>query len=96
MKIKPAENTEEEDIEQVVDEKFQGRIEEEKIDWEIITTTEIKKPIKGIKNKKAEDKNTWKTEWIKEERSEMVQSLETLSNRVEKENKIPIQSREKN
>ena len=50
----------------------------------------------GNKKKKAEDKNTWKTEWIKEERSEMVQSLETLSNRVEKDNKIPIQSREKN
>ena len=52
MKIRPAENTEEEDIEQVVDEKFQGKIEEEKIDWEIITITEIKKPIKGIKKKK--------------------------------------------
>ena len=29
------------------------------------------------KKQKAEDKNNWKTEWIKEERSEMVQSLAT-------------------
>ena len=48
------------------------------------------------KKQKAEDKNNWKTEWIKEERSEMVQSLATLFNRVEEENKIPIQLREKN
>ena len=47
------------------------------------------------KKQKAED-NNWKTEWIKEERSEMVQSLATLFNRVEEENKIPIQLREKN
>ena len=47
------------------------------------------------KKQKAED-NNWKTEWIKEERSEMVQSLATLFNRVEEENKIPIQWREKN
>ena len=46
-----------------------------------------------MRNKKAADKNNWKTEWIKEGGSEMVQSLAILFNRVEKENKIPIQWR---
>ena len=47
-----------------------------------------------MRNKKAADKNNWKTEWIKEEGSEMVQSLATLFNREEEENKIPVQWRE--
>ena len=81
---------EEEEIEQIVDKKFQEIIAEGKIDQEIITKTEIRKAIKGMKNKKAGDKNNWKTEWIKGGR-EMVQSLEILFNRVEEENKIPIQ-----
>ena len=82
---------EEEEIEQIVDKKFQEIIAEGKIDREIITKTEIRKAIKGMKNKKAGDKNNWKAEWIKEGGSEMVQSLAILFNRVEEENKIPIQ-----
>ena len=82
----------EEEIEQIVDKKFQEVIAEEKIDQEI--TTEIRKAVKGMRNKKAGDKNNQKTEWIKEGGSEMVQNLATLFNRVEEENKIPIQWRE--
>ena len=48
---------EEEEIEQIVDKKFQEIIAEGKIDQEIITKTEIRKAIKGMKNKKAGDKN---------------------------------------
>ena len=59
MKIKPAENMEEEEIEQIVDKKFQDIIGKEKIDQEIITATEIRKAIKGMKNKKTGDKNNW-------------------------------------
>ena len=44
-----------------------------------------------MKNEKAGDKNNWKTEWIKEGGTKMVQSLAILFNKVEKENKIPIQ-----
>ena len=47
-----------------------------------------------MENKKAGDKNNSKTEWIKEGGSEMVQSLAILFNRVEEENKLPIQWRE--
>ena len=47
-----------------------------------------------MRNKKPADKNNWKTEWIKEGGSEMVQSLATLFNREEEENKIPVQWRE--
>ena len=50
---------EEEEIEQIVDKEFQDIIEEEKIDQEIITATEIRKAIKGMKNKKTGDKNNW-------------------------------------
>ena len=49
------------------------------------------KVVKEMKNKKAGDKNNWKTQWIKEGGNEMVQSLATLFNRVEEENKILIQ-----
>ena len=83
----------EEEIEQIVDNKFQEVIAEEKIDQEIITT-EIRKAVKGMRNKKAGDKNNQKTEWIKEGGSGMVQNLATLFNRAEEENKIPIQWRE--
>ena len=41
----------EEEIEQIVDKKFQEVIAEEKIDQEI--TTEIRKAVKGMRNKKA-------------------------------------------
>ena len=44
-----------------------------------------------MKNKKAVDKNNRKVEWIKERGGAMVQILATLFNRVEEENKIPIQ-----
>ena len=43
-----------------------------------------------MKNKKVGDENNWKTEWIKKEGSEPVQSLATLFNKVEEENKVPI------
>ena len=36
-----------------------------------------------MKNKKARDKNNWKTDWIKKGGNENVQSLATLFNRVE-------------
>ena len=55
LKKRPAENMEEEQIEQKVDKKFQ-EIAEGKADWEIITT-EIEKAIKGMKNQKSGDKN---------------------------------------
>ena len=42
----------EEEIEQIVDKKFQEVIAEERIDQEIITT-EIRKAVKGMRNKKA-------------------------------------------
>ena len=86
-----AENMEEEEIEGIVDTKFKEIIAEGKIDRKIITTTETMKAIRRMKLKKAGDKNKWKTDWIKKEGSEMVQSLATLFNRVEEENKIPIQ-----
>ena len=86
-----AENMEEEEIEEIVDTKFKEIIAEGKIDRKIITTTETMKAIRRMKNKKVGDKNKWKTDWIKKEGIEMVQSLATQFNRVEEENKIPIQ-----
>ena len=44
--------------------------------------------------KKAGDKSNWKAEWRKEEGEVMAQSLATLFNRVEEENKIRIKWRE--
>ena len=41
-----------------------------------------RKSIKGMKNKKAGDKNNSKVEWIKEGGDEMAQSLAILFNRV--------------
>ena len=73
---------------------FKKIITEGKIDWEIITETEIRKAIKGMKNKKTGDKNNWTAEWIKEGGSEVLQSLAILFNRVKEENKIPIQWKE--
>ena len=94
MKVRPAENMEEEEIEKIVDKKFQEIITEGKIDREIITEAEIRKAIKEMKNKKTGDKNNWKAEWIKEGGSEVLQSLAILFNRVKEENKIPIQWKE--
>ena len=75
--------------------KFQEIIPDEKIDREITTaTTEIGKAIKWIKNKKSGDQKNWKTERIKEGRSEMALSLVTLFDRVEEKNKTAIQQRE--
>ena len=91
LKMITAENMEEEEIEGIVDIKFKEIIAEGKIDRKIITTTETMKAIRRMKNKKAGDKNKWKTDWIKKEGIEMVQSLATQFNRVEEENKIPIQ-----
>ena len=85
---------EEEEIEQTIDKKFKEIIAEGKIVREIITKTEIKKAIKRMENKNPWDKNNSKTEYIKEGGSEMVQSLPILFNRVEEENKLPIQWRE--
>ena len=50
---------EEREIKQIVDKKFQEIVAEGKLDQEIITTTDIRKAIKGLKNKrkKAGDKN---------------------------------------
>ena len=50
---------EEEEIERKVDKKFQEIIEERKTDQKILTI-EIRKEIKGMKNKKAGDKNNCK------------------------------------
>ena len=79
----------EEEIEQIVDKKFQEVIAEERIDQEIITT-EIRKAVKGMRNKKAGDKNNQKTEWIKEGGSEMVQNLAT-QNLTEQKKRIKFQ-----
>ena len=54
LKIRPAENMEEDKIQKKVDKKFQKIIAEGKEDQEVITTTAIRKAIKGMKNKKAE------------------------------------------
>ena len=94
LKVRPTENMEKEEIEQAIDKKFKEIIAEGKIVREIITKTEIKKAIKRMENKKAGNKNNSKTEWIKEGGSEMVQSLVILFNRVEEENKLPIQWKE--
>ena len=61
-KIRPAENMEEKEIEGKVDNKCQEIIAEEKTHQEIITTTEIRKAVKGMKNKIVGDKNTWKAQ----------------------------------
>ena len=94
MKRRPAENMEEKEIEQMVHKIFQEIIAEGKADREIIVKSELRNAIKGMKNKKAGDKNNWKAEWIKEGGEKMVQSLVTLFNRVEEKNKIMIQWRE--
>ena len=60
MKIRPAKNKKEEEIERKNDMKFQEIIAEGKADREIITTTKIRKAIKRMKNNKAGDKNNWK------------------------------------
>ena len=65
LEIQTAENMEEKEIEWKVD-KFQEIIEQGKADQKIITTTEIRKAIKGMKNKKVGEKNNWKAKWIKE------------------------------
>ena len=96
MKRRPAENMEEKEIEQMVHKIFQEIIAEGKADREIIAKSELRNAIKGMKNKKAGDKNNWKAEWIKEGGEKMVQSLVTLFNRVEEKNKIMIQWRETN
>ena len=57
MKIIPAENVEEQEIERIVDKKFQEIIAEEKADRELRTTKEIRKTIKGMKDTKTGDKN---------------------------------------
>ena len=64
LKMITAENMEEEEIEGIVDTKFKEIIAKGKIDRKI-TTTETMKAIKRMKNKKAGDKNKWKTDWIK-------------------------------
>ena len=66
LEIQTAENMEEKEIEWKVDNKFQEIIEQGKADQKIITTTEIRKAIKGMKNKKVGEKNNWKAKWIKE------------------------------
>ena len=53
---------EEKEIEGKVDNKCQEIIAEEKTHQEIITTTEIRKAVKGMKNKIVGDKNTWKAQ----------------------------------
>ena len=65
LEIQTAENMEEKEIEWKVDNKFQEIIEQGKADQKIITT-EIRKAIKGMKNKKVGEKNNWKAKWIKE------------------------------
>ena len=66
LEIQTAENMEEKEIEWKVDNKFQEIIGQGKADQKIITTTEIRKAIKGMKNKKVGEKNNWKAKWIKE------------------------------
>ena len=53
LKVRPAENMEEKEIEKIVDKTFQEIIAEGVMDREITTTTEIRKAIKGMKKKKS-------------------------------------------
>ena len=89
LKIRAAQNKEEEEIGRVVDKTFQEIIAEGKIVPEIITAIEIRKAIKGIKNKKAGNKNNWKPKLIKGGGSGMVQSLATHS--AEQKKRIKFQ-----
>ena len=52
---------EEDQIEGKVDKKFQKILVDGKADLEIKTKTEIRRAIKRMKNKKAGDKNKWKS-----------------------------------
>ena len=70
----------EKETERKVDKKFQEIIAEWKAGREVIR--EKRKSIKGMKNKKAGDKNNSKVEWIEEGGDEMAQSLAILFNRV--------------
>ena len=82
-KIRPAENMEEKEIEGKVDNKCQEIIAEEKTHQEIITTTEIRKAVKGMKNKIVGDKNNWKAQWIKKGGDEMVKCSNSIPQRRE-------------
>ena len=93
LQIRQPDNKEEEEIEQMVNKKFQEIITKPNKERETITTTDIEKAIRGMKNKKAGDVNNWKAEWIKEGGEEMVKSLAVLYNRMEMEKKVPAQWR---
>lgn len=56
---------EQEEMEEKFDINLQELMPEEKTRRDVITIVEIRKAIKEIKNKKAEDKNSWKAEQIK-------------------------------
>ena len=60
MKIRPAENLEEEEIERIVDKTFQGIIAEGKTDRKMVTTTELRKAINRMKNRKQDVRITGK------------------------------------
>ena len=53
---------EQEEMEEKFDINLQELMPEEKMRRDVITIVEIRKAIKEIKNKKAEDKNSWKAE----------------------------------
>ena len=79
---------EEEEIEQKVDKKCQEIIAEGTEDMEITSTTEIRKTIKGIKNKKEGDKNNWKAEWIKKEETKWNRVSHLYSTEQKKRRKL--------
>ena len=54
----------------------------------------VKKAIAKLKNKRASDRLGWRAEWLKERGEEIVKSLSILFNRIEREQRTPIQWRQ--
>ena len=56
-----------------------------------ISKEDISKAIKGLKRKKAADRQGWKSEWVLEGGPEMITSLQILFSRIQEERKMPDQ-----
>ena len=56
-----------------------------------ISKEEISKAIKGLKRKKAADRQGWKSEWVLEGGPEMISSLQILFSRIQEERQMPDQ-----
>ena len=53
MKVRPPQNMEEKEIERIFDMKFQEVMARGKAEGKMMTATEMRKAIKGMKNKKS-------------------------------------------